>query len=149
MAYATQTDLEKKIEPARLVQLTDDNNDGVADTAPIAEAIAAAGSIIDSYLATRYTVPVSPVPDLVRTMAADLAIYLLFSRRDQTNDARTAAYKDALTLLGRIASGTATIGAPESSVPDQGGPVANRTEADRVFTIGRASSDTPGTLDRF
>ncbi len=150
MAYSTQADLEKELESEQLVQLADDNDDGIADVAVIADVIAKSDGIIDGYLGTRYTVPVTPVPDLVRGFSVAIAIYRLFGRRNQKNDARTRAYDDALKMLAAISRGTATLGVSESTVPTRGGPQGSRTEDDRRLTMGRASDTTASdTLRHF
>jgi phage gp36-like protein len=141
MAYSVQADIEKEIETAKLVQLADDNNDGVADAAVITESIARADGIIDSYLATRYPVPVSPVPALIRTSSVDIALYFLFTRRDQMTDPRRDAYKEAIKRLEAIAEGAATLPGVTGVVAESGGPKGTRTEEDRLFTIGRPTDD--------
>ena len=65
MAYCTQADIVRRIDPRELVRLADHDDDGSADAAVVTQAIGDAQGDIDSYLQTRYSVPVSPVPAAV------------------------------------------------------------------------------------
>lgn len=82
MAYTTTPDLEAAAGGAdRLVQLADWDGDGVADASVLASAQSTADSIIDSYAAIRYAVPIeSPSAAIVQHAAAE-AIYWIRSRR--------------------------------------------------------------------
>lgn len=76
MPYASQAEIALSVGgDARLVELADFDNDGVADAAVIARAQAAADGFIDPFLRVRYATPIaSPSPSLVR-LAADHAVY--------------------------------------------------------------------------
>lgn len=148
MAYSTQADLEKSLTPAQLVQLTDDDRDGVPDAAVITEAIAQADGIIDSYLATRYTVPLSPVQVVIRAASVSLAIWKIYGRRTILNEAVTEQYKATIAFLKALAEGKATLGVtPAPTASEEGGPAASREEDDRIFTIKK--DDVGGSLDNF
>lgn len=148
MAYCTQSDLEKVISPAELVQLTDDDRDGVADTGVVAEAIAKADGEIESYLASRYTVPLSPVPVVIRAASEDIALWNLFSRRSIGNETREKRYKSAVSFLKDLAEGKATLGVtPAPAAAQEGGVETARDESERTFTMGH--DGTAGTLDNY
>lgn len=149
MAYCTQSDIEKQLPQAELVQLTDDDADGSPDTGVVDEAIAEADAEIDSYLARRYEVPLDPVPVLVKKLSVDLAIWNLYSRRSVDEPIRKERYQAAVKLLQAIADGRATLGVdPE---PAGGGQSiqTSRTKDDRTFTIGRSSTGESGSLDNY
>lgn len=76
MTYATEADLEAAFGAAELDQLLAPH--GVAGATVLAAALARADSLIDSYLAGRYLVPLTPVPAVVLGMAVDLARYFLY-----------------------------------------------------------------------
>ena len=95
MAYCTQSDIEKQLPSERLITLTDDDGDDIPDTGVIDEAIADADEEIDSYLAARYTVPVSPVPGIVKKLSVDIAIWNLYARRTVQDDNREKRYQAA------------------------------------------------------
>jgi phage gp36-like protein len=106
-------------------------------TTRIDEAIAQADAEIDTYCATRYTVPFTTVPEAIKKCSVDIAIYNLYSRYvNKMPEARADRYKNCILLLKAIAKGTISIGetpeptANESTVAAE----SNKTSRDRVFT---------------
>lgn len=148
MAYCAQADIEEQLSQAELIQLTDDTGTGSVDATAVARAIADADDEINSYLQERYTVPLAPVPGLVRKLSVDLAIYNLYSRRDIGMPVRTQRYEADVKLLKSLAKGEASLGVepPPAEVHDEG-IQTSRPESDRIFT--RKKGDTAGTLDNF
>jgi phage gp36-like protein len=148
MAYCTQADIEEQLSEDELIQLTDDAGLGSVDTTVVDRAIADADDEINSYLQERYTVPLSPVPGLVRKLSVDLAIYNLYSRRDIEAPVRTQRYEADVKLLKSLAKGEASLGveAPPAEVHDEG-IKTSRPESDRIFT--REKGDKSGSLDNF
>lgn len=111
MSYIVQADLLSQLSGAQLIQLTDDNKTGVVDTDKVTRAIAEAEAEVNGYIATKYSVPVaSPVPDLVKQLAIDVAIYRLYRRRQRVPDDVRTAYEDAVKKLEGIAKGLVTLG---------------------------------------
>ncbi len=108
MAYSTQADLEKLIPAAELAQLTAESGDE-PDAAVVASAISQADAEIDSYLGTRYQVPLDPAPTAVRSLSADLAIYHLYSRRSVVPQVRRQRYDAAVAFLKQVAAGQAAV----------------------------------------
>ncbi|NIA28040.1 MAG: DUF1320 domain-containing protein, partial [Desulfobulbaceae bacterium] len=51
------------------IQLSDDDADGVADAAVVAEAIASADGDIHGYCQKRYTVPFATVPEIIKNIS--------------------------------------------------------------------------------
>ena len=108
--YIGQSDLQLRMTSDELVQLADFDQDGTADSTVIARAISDAESLVDSYVGARTTVPLTTVPDHVKTLAVNLAIYYLhLGRRSVTEDIRNQ-YEDDLRQLRDIAAGKATLG---------------------------------------
>ncbi len=152
MAYSAQTDIAKLLTPAQLVQLTDDNADGSADAAVIAEAIAEADAEIDGYLGSRYTVPVSPVPTLLRNFSVAISLWKLYGRRSLANERRRQEYEDAIAKLKDLATGRMVLpatGGGEVASDGSDLPEASTMESDRLFTRGKRSDGSSGTLDSF
>lgn len=151
MGYCTQADIEGQLDRADLIALTDDNGIGSADAAAVARAIADADAEIDSYCGSRYTVPFSPVPVIVRKFSVDMAIYHLFSRRSvlKIPEERQKRYDNAIRFLRDAAKGLITLGADAPAEPGDGLPQATRTKDDRKFTIGKTSNGSAGTLDNY
>lgn len=122
--YCTVEDLLGQIPEPVLIQLVDDEDESpatLADAGPamlgrINAAITAAADEINGYCMTRYPVPFSPVPGLIRKLAVDMALYNLFARRGYDEDSADRSvldrYKYAVKTLEMIAKGTVTLGTP-------------------------------------
>lgn len=118
MAYCTITNLKKIIDESTLLRMADDTGsapdlDDAAVAAVIEEAIEQADTEIDSYLATRYTLPLSLVPIIITRLSARMAVYYLTLRRDRPRDEKwEAVYKRAVEMLTHISKGTISLNAP-------------------------------------
>ena len=142
MSYITQTDfVPGQMTEDRLVQLTDDDKDSVADAGVVAKAIQDAEAEINGYVATRYAVPIAaPVPDLVRKLDIDITIYNVWRRREKVPELVRTAYEDAVKKLEGIAKGTITLGvdpAPAESTKSSAGETMGD---ERVFTRDKLGS---------
>lgn len=117
--YASQEDMIARFGEAKLVQLTDRAQPptDVIDSPVLDAAISDASEVIDSYVAGRYQVPLSPVPAPVRRWCADISVYYLHSS-GVPEHIRTA-YEDALAALKDVAKGTIQLQAAgvETSAP--------------------------------
>jgi len=145
MPYCTQSDLLEQITEAELVQLTVDDDSETPDAAVIARAIADADAEIDSYC-SRYPLPFDPVPDIIRKISVDIALYNLYSRRQNSvTEERTKRYDNAIRFLRDAARGLVSLGINSPPSTSAGLPGASTRRADRIFTIGRNGEH--GTLD--
>lgn len=137
MAYSTQSDLAGDIGAQPLVELTDDEGLGTANADRVTAAIAAADAEINSYLAKRYTVPLTTGLVLLRDLSITLALDRLYGRRPgslpEDRKTRIAAVRRLLVDLG---DGRATLG--EAAPPPVSSP-SELSSATRVF-----SRDTMG-----
>ena len=151
MDYSTQTDLEEQLSNAELIEFTDDAGSGSVDTSVVARAIADADAEIDSYCGSRYPTPFSPVPVIVRKYSVDMAIYHLCSRRAvlKLPEERKARYDNAIRFLRDVSRGLISLGADAPAEPSAGLPQATRTKDDRIFTLGKTSDGSAGTLDNY
>lgn len=131
MSYCTQTDLEK-VSAAEFLQLADRDRDNVADADVVAEAIAKADGVIDSYVRHRYAVPLAPDPAI-----RDCAVKLVWFTLQETNPTEAARKNrdDAVKFLRDLSEGTSHLG------PDQLAPgatvsvdVPQSDAPDRVFS---------------
>jgi len=135
--YCTLDDLKKLIPAQDLIQLTDDHVPPSAIiTANVDKAIADAGELIDGYLRDRYTLPLSPMPGLIGTLASHIAVYGLYGRRPAINPPESVAerYKSAIKLLERIQEGKITLGTGAATTPESSASAVSMSSADRVFT---------------
>lgn len=88
MPYCVQADVQTAAGGAkRLAQLVDWDGDAAVDSAEVTAAIASADSDINRYSSSRYTVPLTPVPEGAKRMSADLAVYRLKKWRGVLDDA--------------------------------------------------------------
>lgn len=79
MAYSTLANIQGSITDKILKELTDEENNGQEIIqSKIDAAISLADNEIDGWLAKRYTVPFSPVPDLVNSWSIILTIYYVY-----------------------------------------------------------------------
>lgn len=106
MPYTTKQKLIEAYGEDHLVSLTDRAAEptGVIDDAVLAAGIAKADAEIDSFLAGRYRLPLSQVPDLVNELATTMTRFHL--HRYEPPEYVRKAYDDALKALREIATGT-------------------------------------------
>lgn len=151
MAYCTQSDIEKRLPEQTLIDLTDDAGAGSVDADVIAAAIADADEEIDAYLSMRYSLPFATTPAIVLRMSADLAACNLYARRDHIDlpkqwDERCKATR---RMLEKLASGSLRLDVPDPSQSSDDGVSVTSDKDDRVFSIGKGSAGTTGTLDNY
>jgi len=131
--YCSQSDLEKRLPPQVVRALTDDDGDGLADTAVIDAAVTDADALIDTYLRARYTVPLNPVPDAVRSISAAVAIYFLFTRHHEVVPTEhQKRYDAAVRLLDQLARGEMALDAGQGDASSHL-PQSTREPEDRTF----------------
>lgn len=112
MPYATTPQLEAHLGADRFVDLTDRDRSGAPDDAAVAEALAGASSIADSYLASY--LPIATAPLVLVEAVLDIAIYRLAGNR-RTEDERLR-YEDAMRWLRDVSTGKAALGLPDGAV---------------------------------
>jgi phage gp36-like protein len=109
MAYVTINDLIITIDEATLITLTDTAGAGVVDTTVAERAIREADAMVDAYVSKVYSVPLSPVPDLVADIAATIAVANLHRYRSIESAVWSDAWKNAVTALQKIADGSVAL----------------------------------------
>jgi phage gp36-like protein len=135
MAYCTQNDLLSMIPLKELAELTTDSGD-TPDSQVVDEAISRAEAEIDSYLGMRHTLPLATLPDQVKGLSIDMALYHLYSRRSVAPTVRRQKYEAAVAFLKLIAAGEAVLDDSGDAVSsgDQVLVGSEFTSATRVFT---------------
>lgn len=131
MAYAVQTDIVDAYGLDLLSAVAD--RDGEIDTVAVERALVSATAIIDAHVGTRYPTPLSVVPDLVRDLCVDIAVYKIATIGNGLNEEKRTRYEDALALLKRISAGQANLDIPSPAAIVPTGSVL-LDEAPRVFT---------------
>lgn len=111
MAYCTQDDVEVAAGgEERLRQLADNDRNGVADSDTVSRAIAAAGAWMDGIIEKRIAVPIATVPQRIKDIAADEAVYIMKRWRDMATEDDREDHAERKVDLEHIAKGMATTG---------------------------------------
>ena len=131
MPYATQTDMETRFGVDELIQRTSRTGAAI-DTDVLGRALADADAEIDSYLASRYALPLPSTPAVLVRLACDITRYQLFG--DKVPDSVRQRYEDAVGVLKRLSAGSVQLAGltPAPAVGGSGNAVAVRT-ARRLF----------------
>lgn len=134
MAYTSQADLEERYGTRLLIDLTDrgETYTGVIDADVVARAITDADALIDGYVAGRYVLPFSTVPDPIPALARAIAIYNLHVNDPSQKIVRD--YEMALKTLREIASGSVKLTAEGIAAEGSKSTGARVTDRDRDFT---------------
>lgn len=137
MAYVTNADIQMRVGSASYVQLSDDNGDGVADTAVVDEVRLAAEGELDRYLAARHAVPVDVIvhPELagiLKSAALDFAEHRLRLRRPPVSEDARRRRDQTVEWLRLIATGTVAL--PALTAPAGKGVVAEVSGSERVLS---------------
>lgn len=134
MTYATQADMIARFGEEDLIRLTDRDDPPLeaVDATVLAAAQADAAATIDSFVASRYTLPLSPAPRVLAGIECDLAWFNL-QRGRVTEDAQKRK-DDALRFLRDVSAGKASLGPDASNaLPAEAGGVLV-TSTDPVFS---------------
>jgi len=107
------------------------------DVDKLARACGDATTMIDGYLAGRYTLPLVSVPNMVQGWAADVARYRLWDEHAPEEVRRR--FEDALSQLKLLAQGLIALPPGSDGTPASAGLKFGGYSAARVFT-----SDTLG-----
>lgn len=111
MAYSVQADLEEAARGSdRLIQLTDNEASGALNTVVMDAAIARADAWIDSFAQRKSKTPFTPVPDSIKYLSAEEAVYLLKRHRNMVTEPETAAHEERLEWLRDFAAGKVSAG---------------------------------------
>lgn len=137
MSYALPSDIIERVDARDVAKLASDrgewDRDTVADGASelLTAIIADADARIDSYVAARYTVPLSPVPASIRNASVMISTYWLHMRRTWTvTPELKTAYDDTIAWLRDVAAGKADLPANTISADARGSFTSN----DRQYT---------------
>jgi len=136
MAYCEQADILEQVDEDVLIQLTDDADAGEVDNDKVTRAIADADAEIDGYCGSRYSVPFSTVPDMIRKLSVDISVFNLYARRMGAPEDRKLRYDNAVRYLKDVSKGYASLGVqPVPDAPGEGDYTGGSrvTVRDKVF----------------
>jgi phage gp36-like protein len=108
MPYATQQNMIDRYGQQELIELTDRANIGVIDATVLANVLADADAEINTYLNSRYTLPLPTVPPSLTKFACDIARYQLYDTR--ASEQVLQRYKDAIAFFKMLATGAISLG---------------------------------------
>lgn len=135
--YATVQDMVDRFRETEMTQISDPTGaaDGM-DGDAIERAIADASAEIDTYLVSRYTLPLATVPRVLINVCCDVARYRLYE--DRATEQVSKRYDDAIKLLTKLSTGQIGLGNDvlQQPVPSSGGGPEFTTPA-RVFSAGQ------------
>lgn len=133
MPYATIADIRKWLDEDVLIQLTDDADTGATNTEVVAAALADANAVVDGYLGARHTLPLASPPAILIKLETDIAIVMLYNRRNGPPEHWQKQYDNAIAFLTRVNEGKITLG---PSDPDGTGSAdtAEVSKRDAIFT---------------
>lgn len=122
MGYCVKADIAKLLPEAQLIRLTDDEGSGAVNDGRVEEAIDSAAEEIDSYLSSRYKLPLEKTVPILGKLNVDIAIFNLYSRvKESIPETRQKRYDNAVRFLGKVAEGKMSLGVqPAPDAPDQG-----------------------------
>lgn len=124
MTYITQAEFEKRFGESELAELTEGTD--------FAAVSADAASLIDGYLAARYTLPLVSVPMIVKGWAADVLRFKLWDEHAPEEVRRR--YEDALAQLKLVSTGVIALPPGSDGTPSTSGATFGGYSATRVFT---------------
>lgn len=137
MTYVTSDTMQSRFGVDELIQLTDPDNRGNIDAAVMAQAIADADGLIESYIVRAVALPLTEIPANLSRAAADITRFYLY--RDDPPENVQKRYDEAVRWLKDVAAGKATLG-----VAADGKEVDEATEVVAVTSVtvaDRAISD--------
>lgn len=141
MPYATLDSLNKQFGQREVVALTDRDLDGIPDQDVLDDALAAADSLIDSYIGRRYQVPLVDVPKLIVTLAGAIVRYNLSGAGVTETDPARNRYKDAVRLLESLRDGEVSLGPDPAGDPPAQAAAIRVTGGNRKFVADTLNGD--------
>lgn len=135
MTYAAKQDLIDRFGEKELRELTDRVNrpPTTIDDTILGRALADADALANSYLGKLYSLPVSPAPEILVKICADVARYFLHGKAVDKDGAVAIAYRDALRWLGDVAKGTVALDAAGVPTAQAGGGAIRANPSGRVM----------------
>ena len=133
MAYVSQDEFLAALQEQDIRTLSDDTTSENANEEVIAEILATASDVCDSYIMVVYTTPISgTIHRSLKRATTGIAVYLLHHRRDWTvSEAVKDEYNACIAWLERVAEGKAEIPGALGRAGDSG---SYFSADDQIFT---------------
>ena len=125
--YASAVEFEEEIGTTETVELTnlDNPSANTVNISRLEKALATASGEINSYLATRYSIPISPVPQILKNYCIDIAWYRL--AQNNAPEQYTTRYNNTIARLKDIEKGQMLL------VDDNGVALPKRLETNKLI----------------
>ncbi len=101
MTYATKENMVDQFGEQELIMLT--KADEAIDDDVLNRVLLDADALINGYLASKYSLPLSTVPEMLTLIASDIAYYRL--QAEGASETSQKRYNDAIKMLRDIADG--------------------------------------------
>lgn len=134
--YADIDDITSRYGDDALLVVGDHNADGQVDVGRVNAALEDASEEMDTYLASRYDLPLTIVPRILKHLCVDIAMYKLSDSMDGYTEERRRRYEDAIALLRRISKGEASVGVAKTDDSQAGNHAVFIEGRGRVFSRG-------------
>ncbi|MDH0894360.1 MULTISPECIES: DUF1320 domain-containing protein [unclassified Pseudomonas] len=129
MRYCTRQDIGSAIPERTLLHLSNDDPAAeLPNEAVIEDGVRQAEELVDGYLRGRYSLPLDPVPTVLRDAVVYLTRHWLYQRRPEgaLPDAVKDSYKNTVKLLESIRDGVVTVGMPSGQAAPEPGEIRVR-----------------------
>jgi phage gp36-like protein len=135
MGYCTVQDMVDRYGQAEMAAITDRSAGVTLDEVVAQRAVDDASSEMDSYLASRYRLPLTAAPVVLSVVCADIARFLLY--KDQPLEEVRKRAEDARAWLKDLAKGYASLDlGPEQPAPGPCSFTANPRQFSRESLRG-------------
>jgi len=108
MSYATAIDMKARFKESELIQLTDFQHDGTISDSVLEAALSDAHAEVDSFIGSRYPLPLATIPENLTRLVCSIARYRLY--KDSAPEHVRKLYEDAVGWLKSLANGTVSLG---------------------------------------
>ena len=133
MAYATIADMEQRLDPVALGQLTKQVVSSAEYNAAINAELEQASAVVDSYAGARYTLPLE-TSVRVTQITVDITAYELEKNRATVRETDRQAYEDAMKFLRDLSAGRAVLDQPAGADPQTTSAAVKVTDKTRAFS---------------
>ena len=113
MTYANIQDMLDRFGEQELLALSDRDDVGVVCDEVVDEALVSATGEIDPYLMGMYTLPLNPVPVIVRDFTCDIARFRLCGAGVTVTEEIRKRYEDAIKFFTKVSKGEIKLGLSE------------------------------------
>lgn len=132
MSYATVDDLISLFSESEMLELSDRERTGNVNVQVVNVAIDDSVSLINSFLAARYDLPLSSPPTVLKRICADIARHFLYD--NQVPEAVEKKKDDAMMFLKAVAKGDVSLGLNIENEVALGDQQIEVVSDERVFT---------------